>query len=620
MLLPDWAASIHHDGSPLYTIPDATAFEPGAEVTLRLRTGLNAPVEKVFLRTSPDGEQRVVPAEFAGKDAACNWWEVRLKLEMPLMHYRFLLLTAEGGYWFNAAGVTRHDQPDAGDFKLLAGYQAPEWVRQSVFYQIFPDRFADGDPSNNVRTGEYSRYGRPVVAREWGALPSKGFEASFEFFGGDLQGVLQKLDYLQELGVTALYLNPVFTSPSNHKYDVTDYYQVDPHMGGDEALVRLREACSERGMRLMLDIVPNHSSDTHPWFTAAQSNTEAETNEFYTFRQHPNEYESWLGVGSLPKLNYRSLKLRQKMYEGEQSIMRYWLRPPFSIDGWRLDVANMMGRQGESQLGHKIGRGMRRAIKSEKAEAYILGENFFDGTPQLQGDELDATMNYMGFIKPLWRWLAAFELGQLRNAPQADYTPLPTEALAAQWQAFRAAVPWQIALQQFNQLSSHDVPRIFTVVKGDEQKARVAITLLFSYPGVPCVYYGDEIGLEGGADPDNRRCMEWEPQRWHTDLRAFYLKLIELRKSSPALIEGGYQQVYASGDTLAFVREAPGDRLLVVIRRADDGLEALPVRHANLPDGSRLHDLLSGQELAVENGVISLNGLGATGAQIWRMA
>lgn len=245
---------------------------------------------------------------------------------------------------------------------------------------------------------------------------------AIEFFGGDLQGIIQRLNYIEDLGASALYLTPIFTSPSNHKYDVENYREVDPHFGGNAALIALRQTLDERGMKLMLDMVPNHCGATNPWFLAAQADPAAPTADFFTFYRNSAEYESWLGVGSLPKLNYHSQRLRETMYAGEDAIMRYWLRPPFRIDGWRLDVANMLARQGESQFEHKVGRGIRRAIKQEAPHAYLIGENFYDGTPQLQGDELDATMNYRGFSLPLLHWLVGFEIGSPRHSQK---TPSP---------------------------------------------------------------------------------------------------------------------------------------------------------------------------------------------------
>jgi len=614
--MEDWLRSIHHDGSPLYV--QTTGGGIGDAASIRLRAAADAPLEAVFLRSCPDGEQSIVPMRAGPVEGACRWWQLELPLRMLRTGYRFLLRTAAGTRWYNAAGVQAHYPTDANDFKLLAGYQAPAWVRDAVFYQIFPDRFADGDPTNNVVDGAYLYRGRPVVARPWGATPRREY-AAIEFFGGDLQGITQRLDYLADLGVNALYLNPIFEAPSNHKYDVADYEHVDPHLGGDAGLAALRRALDERAMHLVLDIVPNHCGATHPWFTTAQADAGAPSAEFFTFRRHPDEYECWLGVPTLPKLDYRSERLRELMYAGEDAVMRRWLRPPFRIDGWRIDVANMLGRQGPSDLGHKLGRGIRRAVKAENPAAYLLGEHFFDGTPHLQGSELDATMNYQGFTFPLWRWLAGFELGAGAEA-WGDPRPMATADMAAQWTAFRAAIPWQIATQQFNLLGSHDTPRLRHILGGDLARLRVAAALLFTYPGVPCIYYGDEIGLDGAGDPECRRTMPWDEGEWDHELRAFFQQLIALRRQAPALRWGGFQLLHAAGDSVAFQREAPEERLLVVARRADDGLRALDVSHGALPDGARLRELLTGAEAVVSGGRLPLDGLPAVGAQLWHMA
>jgi len=629
---PSWTGTVHHDGSPLYVQgADQSAdqsgsplsYKIGEPVTIRLRVGADAPVERVFLRSYPNGEQAMTELFSTEAQAAvspaenCRWWEGTFPLTMPQNPYRFLLLTAEGGWWYSAAGVTRHSPTDATDFKVLAGYQSPDWVRSAVFYQIFPDRFADGDPSNNVKDGEYLAYGQPVIARKWGERPTlaPGYGGR-EFFGGDLPGIVQNLSYLQDLGVTALYLTPIFTAPSNHKYDVADYREVDPHFGGNQALADLREALDGRSMRLLLDIVPNHSGKMHGWFTAALADPQSPTAEYFFFYNHPGDYESWFGTGTLPKLNYQSVALRDEMYAGENAIMRSWLRPPYRIDGWRVDVANMLGRQGESQLGHKVGRGMRKAIKQEDPRAYLLGEHFHDGTSHLQGDELDAGMNYRGFSLPLLRWLSGFDTAY-PNRPYADPHLLPSEALADQWQAFLSAIPWQIALQQFNLLGSHDTPRVLTAVKNNPDLAKVAAAILLTFPGVPCIYYGDEIGMEGGGDPDNRRPMVWEREGWDTAMREFYQQLIKLRKELGVLQEGGFQILYAEGETIAYQRELPGERLIVVARRAADGLAALPLTGAGLSSDTTFRELLTGVKGVHSDDHLLLEGLPDTGVQIW---
>jgi len=613
---PYWLQSIHHDGSPQYV-----THRHDKTVTLRLRVDATSPVERVFVRTNPDGEQRLEQmhlVESNSDESICRWWEVDLTLRMFRTSYRFFLATHEGNWWYTAAGPVRHTPTDATDFKLLHRYHSPTWVKDSVFYQIFPERFADGDSSNNVRDDEYSCYGHTVKARKWGDLPARTGEAgNAQFFGGDLQGIIQHLDYLTDLGISALYLTPIFTSPSNHKYDIIDYKKVDPHFGGDETLIVLRKALDERNMRLMLDIVPNHCSSLHPWFLAALDNSESPTADYFTGGRGSQKYESWLGVRTLPKLNYRSEKLREEMYAGHDSIMRYWLRPPFRADAWRIDVANMLARQGENQLEHKVGRGIRRAVKSESPDMYLIGENFYDASAQLQGDELDAVMNYRGFTLPLLQWLTGSEIAESWNKGWPDAQLLPTDALIAQWVAFIAAIPWQIAIQQFNLLGSHDTPRIQTLVNGDEDLARVAATLLFTFPGVPSIYYGDEIGLEGGRDPDNRRCMSWNPDTWNTGRHAFYQQLIQLRRTAPALRHGGFHPFYAQAETLAFLREAPEQRLLIIARRSNDGLTSLPVRHAAITDGTRMREMLSGSESIVSNGHLPLVGMPNVGAQIW---
>jgi len=595
--------SLFHDPSPLYAgLSDGVA-------TLRLRARQDAPILGVLLRTAPEGEQVLTPAAPAPAPAThakhSRWWEVQVPVHTPRLHYRWFLRTENGGWWYNASGLHRFAPTDYHDFQLLPGYRPVAWVNTCVFYQVFPERFASSDAALSVKDGEYELDGRPVVARKWTDIPQPE-TGTREFFGGDLPGLVAHLDHLEMLGVNALYLNPVFTAPSNHKYDVADYYRVDPHFGGDAALATLREELNRRGMRLVLDIVPNHCGATNAWFLDAQADPQAPTAEYFTFRQHPHDYECWLGVRSLPKLNYRSHALREQMYAGEDSVMRHWLRAPYALDGWRIDVANMLARQGDSQLAHKIGRGIRRAVKYENPEAYLLGENFFDGTRHLQGEELDATMNYRGFMMPLLHWLGA--------SPEPDHeAPLPTQALLEQWTAFRAPVPWVIALQQLNLVGSHDTPRLLTLVRGDRALAWAAMVCLFTYPGVPSVYYGDEIGLTGGRDPENRAPMPWDEDRWDKNWLACWRALIGLRRQSAALAWGSFEPVLAGQDTLAYLREVPGERVLVVLKRAPEPT-GIPLRQAGIADRTRWVDLY-GQEQLVGGG--SLIGSDASG-QIWR--
>lgn len=603
-----WTAGLHHDGSALYVSNPLPKL--GETVTIRLRAPLDAPVHAIYIRTAPDGEQHLAEMQKEEADSVSQWWAGKITITMPRVTYRFRLMSSEGGYWLTALGVSRADSPDGFDFKLLADFAAPDWLDDAVFYQIFPDRFYNGDPTNDVPDGAWTRDGFTTQRREWDTpvLPFKQ-AGMLDFYGGDLQGVTQKLDYLRDLGVNALFLNPIFTAYTNHRYDIADYHHVDPHLGGDAALAELRRALDERGMRLILDVTPNHCGDKNVWFKAAQADPNAETAEYFTFKKHPDDYESWLGIKLLVKLNYRSQKLRDAMYRAPDSVMRRWLREPYRIDGWRLDVANMTARQGVVQLAHKVWRELRRAVKAENPQAYIMGENFFDGTPHLQGDELDAIMNYQGFVIPLWGWLH----GAIPDEFPAsiDRSQLPAEVVAEQWGRFRAAVPWAVTAQQFNQLGSHDTPRILWLLGGDVAMLKLAVTVLMTFPGIPCVYYGDEIGMDGAGDPDNRRCMRWDETTWDHDLRGHYQRLIRLRRTAPALRQGGFQMLYAQGGLLAYQRQSAEQRLIVIAWRGPGELPPtqLPVRHSGLADGVKLTDHLSGATYSVVDGCLPLAGL-----------
>jgi alpha-glucosidase len=620
---PSYLSSIHHDGSSRYVQTHGNiSLHIGDEVTLRLRTAVDAPVERLLLRICPDGEQffaEMKPAS-AQMNPACRWWEVTLRIDMPVTSYRFLLFTSDGAWWYNSLGTQRYVPTDANDFRLLANYEAPVWVRDSVFYQIFPDRFADGDPASNVRDGEFDYRGLKSKAKRWDEQQSTWPQAMVEFYGGDLPGVEKHLDYLTDLGVNGIYLNPIFTAYSNHRYDVVDYENVDPHLGDNAALASLRRALTEREMRFILDIVPNHCGVMHPWFQAALADPGAPSAEYFTFHRHPDEYESWLGVRSLPKLNYRSQSLREAIYAGPDSVFRRWLKKPYSIDGWRVDVANMLARHGKDQLETEVWTGIRKAVKSENPHAYLLGENFFDSTSQLQGDRLDATMNYAGFTNPVLYWLDHFQVSQHSEPKHVESKlPWPTEVLIATWQAHRASIPWIIARQQFNLLGSHDTPRIDHIVNEDAARNRLAVALLFTYVGVPCIYYGDEIGMTGRDSLEARDPMIWDSNQWDHDLRSFYQRLIRLRRTFSALIDGGFQILLSEENVLAFLRDTDTEQILVIGNRGpgERPSKELFVRDGGIPDGTIFTEIFSGQTLTVQAGYLPLPVV-PVGVQIWQ--
>ncbi len=618
--IPAWLNSVHHDGSQLYVSNLTPAF--GETVGLRLRTAPDAPIKRIFLRTFPDGEQALTQMTRGRATATTQWWEADLPIREPMVHYRFVIEAEDGVWWYTAAGPLLLEPRDMSDFRILADYHIPSWLHESVFYQIFPDRFADGQPESNPQPHEYEYRGHRPHTYAWETAPDPDQPVSLAFYGGDLPGITAHLDYLQALGVNVLYLNPIFTAYSNHKYDVADYDHVDPHFGGNEALVELAEALHSRGMKYILDIVPNHCGYWHPWFQTARTDANAPEAAFFTFHNHPEDYESWLGVWSLPKLNYQSEELRGRVYAYDSAVFRQWLREPFLADGWRVDVANMLGRQGAIQLGVEINQGIRRAVKETNPEAYLVGENFFDASAQLQGDQLDGVMNYMGFTLPLWHWLHHYHLNAhgLAEAITAS-VPYPTGSLIATWQDRLASVPWVITLQQYNQLDSHDVPRIRTIVGENDALHRLAVIVQFTMPGLPALYYGNEIGLVNDAHLAQRGCMVWDESRWDQDLLAFHRQLITLRRQSPVLQTGGFQVLLVEPDTFAYQREGDRGRVLVIAHRHETPRPAAPLTlaHSNIPDGTVFREFFTGQTITTHNGQLPLPTL-PQGATLWLAA
>jgi len=606
-----WAQGVHHDGSALYVSnPLPQAHET---VTLKLRTPKDAPINYVYLRAMMDGEFKRLRMERTEETTISHIWSCEIMADQPRIDYKFLLLTNAGGFYYNSLGLSRADSPDYFDFHLLVNYEAPLWVRNVVFYQIFPERFYNGDESNDVQDGEYERAGQKTIKRQWDALPYPFKQAqSLDFFGGDLQGITQKLDYLQDLGVTALYLCPVFSALTNHKYDVVDYFNVDKHFGGNEALAHLRAETEKRGMKLLLDITPNHIGNAHPWYQKVIENKDADTADFFYYDEEKQVFETWLGVPLLIKLNYNSPRLRDIMYRATDSVLQHWMNAPYRIDGWRLDVANMTGNRGMKQLDHEVWAEMRSFLKAKKPDLYLLGEYFQDYTAHLQGDELDASMNYQGFNTPMRRWLGGAGLGVSDNQPFGDTSLLPTAAMVTQWQRFMGAVPYTIALQQFNQLGSHDTTRILHVTHYDKTLVKLGTALLFAFPGIPCIYYGDEIGLKGHKSmEDYRRAMIWDEAQWDHDLRTFHQRLIQIRQESPALKHGGFQILHAQGDVIAFQRHVPEETIIVLGNRGVDTTPAIEIDvvQGGLADDTQLTDLLSDATFTVQAGNIEIQTL-----------
>ncbi|WKB50990.1 maltodextrin glucosidase [Eleftheria terrae] len=530
--------------------------EHGLSVMLLVR---EARPLRAWLRLLPDNEEELIEMAPAGERHGHLCYQAELPWDggNPATLYSFKLQFDGGQAWLAADGPHRHVPPEAVHFRALPGDEPPDWLARQVFYQVFPDRFCRGQPGPLQRDELHPQARDQALIRHWNE-PVPLHRPTDTFYGGDLPGVIQQLDYLQhELGVTALYLNPVFSSPSNHRYDTSDYHQVDPALGGDAALQALCEALRERGMRLVLDAVINHTGNHHPWYT----DPAAETRAWYAF-DDAGRVRGWKGYDSLPVLDYAQPAVRRAMYEAPGSVLQRWMEPPYAIDGWRLDAIHMLGEGAGSRHNDRLMREIRRAVKQHRPDACLLGEHFFEATRWLQGDQEDGAMNYYGFAHPVRAWLAGLDgNGHPIALSTPDFERWLTRA--------RTALPFAQQLAQLNLLGSHDTARLLTLLDGDVEAMQLALTLLMTYPGVPCLYYGDEIGLQGGPDPDCRRCFDWRRPHWNHRLFEHSRELVRLRRSRPELSQGEMLTLACSGEVYAYVRYDAEAATLVAVNRGE---------------------------------------------------
>jgi cyclomaltodextrinase / maltogenic alpha-amylase / neopullulanase len=449
----------------------------------------------------------------------------------------------------------------------------PSWVTDAVFYQIFPDRFASSE-----------RVPKQALNLEsWDSPPTtNGFK------GGDLYGVLEHLDYLEDLGVNALYLNPVFASASNHRYQTYDYLRIDPLLGGDEALRALLDEAHRRQMRVILDGVFNHASRGFWQFHHTLENGAASpyVDWFYFEPERlagrrnwgayptPDEqkaiehegsykaigYQGWWNMPGLPKFNTGTTAVREFLF----GVAEHWIR--FGADGWRLDVPNEIDDDSFWQE-------FRRRVKAISPEAYLVGELWSGAHRWLQGDQFDACMNYQVTAAALSFFPGAhLNLEETLRAGgyQGQVQSIDAAGFADRIDTSLAMYSPDVTRVQLNLLDSHDTPRFLTCAGGDVESLKLALTFFLTFPGAPCMFYGDEIGLEGRHDPDCRRAFPWQPDRWSQDLRDFTQRLISLRRTQKALRWGSFRRLYAGGGTYAFERALDGETLVTVLNAADE--------------------------------------------------
>ncbi|MCV9993282.1 glycoside hydrolase family 13 protein [Paeniglutamicibacter sp. ZC-3] len=572
----------HHDGSPAYvTGPSVLSLGDVLRLRLLVPEGAATPVS-VWLRSLRDGEPHLEPAGEVCGGATQVFFEATLSMVNPVQRYRWYLQyrDTEGAHhyrWLNAAGLHRRDVPDAFDFRVHAGRGTPDWIEESVMYQVFPDRFANSG-AEKPKAGW-------MVGCDWDTeVQGSGADTSRQFYGGDLPGIQDKLDHLVSLGATVLYLTPVFPASSNHRYDASSFDEVDPLLGGDAALVSLVKAAHALGLRVVGDLTTNHTGAGHHWFVDAHRNPGASTGEYYYFNEDNSDYEAWLGVPSLPKLNWNSAALRERFILAEDSVAVRWLKEPFNLDGWRIDVGNMTGRRGSDDLNHEVARMLRERIEEVKPGAMLLAESTSDAAHDVPGDGWQGVVSYSNFTRPLWQWLAkdpdpeAFKW--FFGLPQPGPARIDAADFVATHREMSAGFSWEVRLANANALDTHDTARAAShMIDGGQE---IAACAQFTFPGIPLVFAGDEFGLHGFNGEDSRTPMPWgQPEKWGKDLRPLYAELAALRTNHRSLVDGSLRWIIAEGNLLAYIREHETGSVLCVLARG-------PVTETKLGNAVRL--------------------------------
>ena len=634
------------DGTARYVCP----LEPevGETVTLKFRA---AKEDNIQIRLAINNELYTMESERTY--GAFTYYRAEWKLKDGMTSYYFEIQDGEEVWYYNRSGLTDGRIPYY-DFRLAPGFSTPDWAKGAVIYQIYTDRFYNGDPENDVETREYFYIGDySSKVTDWNKYPvAMGVR---EFYGGDLQGVIDKLDYLQDLGVEVLYFNPLFVSPSNHKYDIQDYDYIDPHFGkivedggellspgeksnkkatkyqkrttsfanleaSNELFIKLVEELHRRGMKIILDGVFNHCGSFNKWMDreciyerqkgyapGAYISRESPYHDYFRFFSdeekdwpYNGKYDGWWGHDTLPKLNYEeSVKLENYIL----NTGRKWVSPPYNVDGWRLDVAADLGRSNE--YNHQFWKKFREVVKNANPDAIILAEHYGDPREWLGGDEWDTVMNYDAFMEPITWFLTGME----------KHSDEMREELRGNADNFTRAMTYHMAnmmvpslLTSMNELSNHDHSRFLTrtnhmvgrVAELGPEAAnefvnpavmREAVAFQMTWIGAPTVYYGDEAGVCGFTDPDNRRTYPWG----HEDqqMLGFHKEMIRIHKEHEALRTGAVVMLHCEKNILAYGRFTEEEQIIVLLNNRSELAEVtVPVWKAEVPVKTNMRRLM----------------------------
>ena len=674
--------ALFSDGTEQYRIP----AEPKENeyVRIRFRAGREN-IDQVFLITN-DVRQKM---EKISNDRLFDYYEAGMQLDTQRVEYYFEVHCGPLVCYYNATGVADHVDPQY-HFWMQPGFTTPSWAKGAVFYQIYVDRFFNGDPSNDVETDEYFYIGEGTVkVDDWNKYPAQ--MGVREFYGGDIAGVWQKLDYLQELGVEVIYFNPIFVSPSNHKYDIQDYDYIDPHIGkivkdegellqrseqgnlmcdpehpnknasryicrvtdkenleaSNQFFAEFVEEVHKRGMKVILDGVFNHCGSFNKWLDreciyedapgyekGAFVSQDSPYRSYFKFWEetwpYNTYYDGWWGHDTLPKLNYEE---SDELFQYVMHIARKWVSPPYNVDGWRLDVAADLGHSAE--YNHFFWREFRRNVKEANPNAIILAEHYGDPKDWLGGDQWDTVMNYDAFMEPITWFLTGVEKhsdefrGDMKGNADAFFNAMRHFMTRFSTQSLQVAM---------NELSNHDHSRFLTRTNSqvgrtnsrgpeaanqgiDKAVFRQAVMIQMTWPGAPTLYYGDEAGLCGWTDPDNRRAYPWG--REDKDLIEYHKVLISLHKECQALKTGSIMFLHGEYNLICYGRFDEKDKVVVIINRDEAEREIhIPVWRLGIRYQSRMARIFrtdregffdETQMYVVDNGYIHVTCPGVSG-------
>ena len=668
--------ALFSDGTEFYRCPSEP--DPYDRVRLRLRCAREN-LDAVILVFNDER----IEMEKLYNDRLFDYYETFVQLGTEQVFYYFEIHCGQMVCYYNNVGLCNSVE-EYYNFTMTPGFHTPDWAKGAIFYQIYVDRFYNGDRSNDVEDNEYIYIGEGTSkVTDWNKYPAA--MGVREFYGGDIAGVMQKLDYLQELGVEVIYLNPIFVSPSNHKYDIQDYDYVDPHFGrivkdeGEllqkdeqgnwksdpdypnkaasryicrvtdkenlEASNRLFagfvEEVHRRGMKVILDGVFNHCGSFNKWLDreciyenaegyekGAYVSEDSPYNTFFKFREHQwpynPHYDGWWGHDTLPKLNYEE---SPALFDYIMHVGRKWVSPPYNVDGWRLDVAADLGQSGE--YNHYFWKEFRRNVKEANPNALILAEHYGDPTEWLKGDEWDTVMNYDAFMEPLTWFLTGVE--KHSDEYRQDQLGNP-DSFFGSMRHFMTRFHTQSLQVAMNELSNHDHSRFLTRTNRkvgrtaylgpeaanegvDKSIMRLAVMIQMTWPGAPTIYYGDEAGLCGWTDPDNRRAYPWG--REDQDLIDFHKEIIRVHKDYQAMKTGSIMFLHGQYQFISYGRFDEQDKFVIAINSGDQPVSVeLPVWRLGLTEATRMARLINtspeGFSLetamySVENGILRLN-------------